>query len=38
MTDFIGFGEGVTGKPLPADYALREIRKSEPDIIYEIVS
>nr|DAT58462.1 MAG TPA: hypothetical protein [Caudoviricetes sp.] len=37
MTD-TGFGEGVTGKPLPADSVLRAMRKSELDIIYEIVS
>lgn len=38
MTDFIGFGEGTTEKPLPADSALGEMRKLELDIIYEIAS
>lgn len=29
MTDFIGFGEGVTGKPLPADSALGAMKKTK---------
>lgn len=29
MTDFIGFGEGVTGKPLPADSTLGAMKKTE---------
>lgn len=29
MTDFIGFGEGVTGKPLPEDSALGAMKKTE---------
>lgn len=29
MTDFIGFGEGVIGKPLPADSALGAMKKTE---------
>ena len=29
MTDFIGFSEGVTGKPLPADSALGAMKKTE---------
>ena len=29
MTDFIGFSEGVTGKPLPADATLEAMKKTE---------
>lgn len=29
MIDFTGFGEGVTGKPLPADSALGAMKKTE---------
>lgn len=29
MTDFIGFSEGATGKPLPADSTLRAMKKTE---------
>lgn len=29
MTDFIGFGEGVIGKPLPADTTLEAMKKTE---------
>lgn len=29
MTDFIGFGEGVMGKPLPADTTLEAMKKTE---------
>lgn len=29
MTDFIGIGEGVIGKPLPADSALGAMKKAE---------
>ena len=29
MTDFIGFGEGVIGKPLPADSTLNNMKKYE---------
>ena len=29
MIDFTGLGEGVTGKPLPADSALGAMKKTE---------
>lgn len=29
MTDFIGIGEGVIGKPLPADATLEAMKKAE---------
>lgn len=29
MTDFIGIGEGVIGKPFPADATLEEMKKAE---------
>lgn len=29
MTDFNGFGEGVIGKPLPADTTLEAMKKTE---------
>lgn len=29
MTDFIGFGEGATGKPLPTDATLGAMKKTE---------